>query len=90
MLRDDEYIYGQLFEYLIKPDCVGRYEYPETINGACELLMCTSRQFGGIILRGGSRSVRNERGCGGRTRVVPAQIRVRGDQGERILTLGCN
>ena len=29
------------------------YEYPETISGADELLVRTSRQFGEIILRGG-------------------------------------
>ena len=34
LLLADEYIYGKLFEYLIKADFVGRDDYPETINGA--------------------------------------------------------
>ena len=52
LLRADEYRYGQLFEDTTKSYFVGRDEYPEMINGAHELLVSTSRKFGGIILRG--------------------------------------
>ena len=40
-LRDDESIYGELFERLRKSAFVGRYEYPETIDGTYELLVRT-------------------------------------------------
>ena len=53
LLRDGESRYGKLFEYLRKAYFVERYKYTETINGAYELLVRTSRQFGGIILGGG-------------------------------------
>ena len=88
MLREDKSRYGQLFEDTNKSDFVGRDEYPETINGAYELLVRTSRQFGGIILRGGRRFFRNERGHGVRTSVVFTQER--GNQGERKYTSGNN
>ena len=52
---------------------MGRDEYPKTINGAYEVLLRTSRQFGGIILRGGRRSFINECGRGGRTSVMFTQ-----------------
>ena len=67
---------------------VGRYEYPETINGAYELLGHTSRQFGGSILRVGRRVFRNERGHSGRTSVVFTQTIC--DQCERKYTTGRN
>ena len=35
----------------MKADLLGRDEYPETVNGACELLVRNSSQFGGSILR---------------------------------------
>ena len=44
---------GKLFEDMRKAYFVGRYEYPEILHGACELLVHTSRCFGGNILRGG-------------------------------------
>ena len=81
LLRAYESRYGQLLEYSRKSDFVGIYEYPETIKGAYELLVRTSRQFGGSILRGGRRNFRNERGSGGRTSVMFTQKR--GDRGER-------
>ena len=52
LLQAGEYRYVQIFEDLRKVAFVGRYEYPEEINGAYELLVRSSRQFGGIILRG--------------------------------------
>ena len=79
---------GQPFEDMSKAGFVGRYECPETINGAYELLVRTSRQFGGSILRGGIRVFRNERGHGVRTSVVFTQER--GNQGERKYTSGNN
>ena len=45
--------YGKIFEDLFNSDFVGRYEYAETINGSYELLVRTSSQFGGRIIRGG-------------------------------------
>ena len=36
LLRADESRYGQLFEDMRKAAFVGRYEYPETINGEYE------------------------------------------------------
>ena len=48
LLREDKYRYGQLFEDTKKSDFVGRDEYPETINGAYELLVRNTKQFGGI------------------------------------------
>ena len=79
---------GQPFEDMSKAGFVGRYECPETINGAYELLVRTSRQFGGSILRGGRRNFRNERGCGDRSGVIFTQTR--GDRGERKSTSGIN
>ena len=58
-----------------KSALVGRYEYPEAINGAYELLVHTSRQFCGRIIRRGRRSFRR----GGRTSVMFTQTR--GNQG---------
>ena len=52
LIRVDEYRYGKLFEELRKSAFVGRDGYLETINGANELLVRTSRQFFGIILMG--------------------------------------
>ena len=49
LLRSDEYRYGRLFDDMRKSDFVGRYEYPETINGAYELLVRTLMKFGGGI-----------------------------------------
>ena len=43
LLREDESRYGQLFEDQRKSYFKGRDEYPETINGAYELFVCTSR-----------------------------------------------
>ena len=56
LLRADKCRYGKLFEYLRGGGVVGRHEYPEAINGAYELLVRTSRQFGGSILRGGEKN----------------------------------
>ena len=67
---------------------LGRYEYPETINGAYELLVRTSGQFGGRILRRLRRNFINEHGCGGRISVMFTQTI--GDQGERNSTSGSN
>ena len=50
--------------------------------------MRTSRKFGGIILRGGRQSFRNERRHGGITSVIFTQTR--GDLGERQSTSGRN
>ena len=88
MLRKDESRYGQLFEYLSKAAFVGRYEYPETINGSYELFVRTSRKFGGSIIREGRRNFRNESRHGGRTSVI--FIQTRGDQGEHKYTSGRN
>ena len=88
LLRVYESRYGKLFEDMSKADFVGKDEYPETINGAYELLVLASRQFGGIILRGGRRNFRNELGHGGRTSVVFTQTR--GKRGERNYTSGSN
>ena len=49
---------------------VVRDEYPEKINGAYELLVRTSRQFGGSLLKGGRRNFRNECVHGGITSVM--------------------
>ena len=51
LLRAYESRYGQLFEDLRRASFVGGYEYPQMINGEYELLVCTSSQFGGSILR---------------------------------------
>ena len=59
LLRADKSVYGQIFEYLMKLSFSGRDEYPETINGQYKLLVRTSSQFGGIMLRGGRQSFRN-------------------------------
>ena len=59
LLQADKSRYGQLFEDMRKLAFVGRYEYPEAINGSYELLVHTSRQFGGRIIRRGRRSFRN-------------------------------
>ena len=88
MLRSDESRYGQLFEDMRKVDFVGRDEYPKTINGAYELSVRTSSQFGGRIIRGGRRNFRNERGNGGRTIVMFTQTI--GDRGEYESTPGIN
>ena len=48
----------QIFENLSKAAFVVRYKYNETINRAYELLVRTSRHFGGSILRGGRQSFR--------------------------------
>ena len=58
-LQADESRYIQLIEDLSKVDFLGRYEYPEIINGAYKLLVLTSRQFGGRILRGRRLNFRN-------------------------------
>ena len=79
MLRVDESRYAQLLEDLRKAAFVVRDEYPETINGAYELLVSASDQFCGIILRGGIRNVINEGGRGGRNSVIFTQTR--GDRG---------
>ena len=55
LLRANKYIYGQIFEDMRKSDFVGRYEYPRIIKGGYGLLVCTSSQFGGSILRRGRR-----------------------------------
>ena len=60
------------------------------LRAAYELLVRTSRKFGGIILRGGRQVFRNERGRGGRTRVMFTQTRGRGDRDERKSTPGKN
>ena len=81
-LREDESRYGQLFEDLIKADFVGRDEYPKTINGAYEVLLRTSRQFGGIILRGRRSNFTNERRHGGRKSGMFTQTKGRYKRGE--------
>ena len=86
LLRTDKSRCGKLFGDMRKLDFVGIYEYPETINGAYELLVRTSRQFGGSILRGGRRYFRNEHGHGDRTSVMFMQTR--GDQGENNIHQG--
>ena len=75
LLWADEYRYGQLFGDTRKAYSKGRDEYPDTVNGAYELLVHTSRQFGGRIIRRGRRSFRR----GGRTSVMFTQTR--GNQG---------
>ena len=50
--------------------------------------MCTSRNVGGSILRGGRQNFRNEPQSGGRTSIMFAQTRGKGNQGERISTSG--
>ena len=75
---------------MIKADFVGGDEYPETINGAYELLLHTSRQFYGIMLRGGRRNFINEGVCGGRTRVMFTQTRGRGNRCKFNSTPGRN
>ena len=67
---------------MIKADFVGGDEYPETINGAYELLLHTSRQFYGIMLRGGRRNFINECTRGGITTVMFIQTSGRGEQKE--------
>ena len=51
LLGSDEYRYEQLFGDMRQVAFSGRDEYPETINGAYELLVCNSRQFCGRILK---------------------------------------
>ena len=75
LLQADESRYGQLFEELSKADPVGRDEYSETVKGAYELLVRTSRHFGGIILKGGRRNYKSERRCGGITSIMFMQSR---------------
>ena len=50
MLWGDESRYGELFEDLRKAYFLGD-EYTEMVNGSYELLVRTSSQFGGSILR---------------------------------------
>ena len=83
LLRADEYRYKQLFEDMRKTDFVGRDEYPETINGACEVLVRASRMFGGSILRQRRQNFKRERGRGGITSVMFTQTIIIGNQGER-------
>ena len=52
--------------------------------------MQTSRHFGGSILRGGRRNIRNERRRGDITIVLFTQTRGRGDRGEHNSTPGRN
>ena len=72
----------------MKVDFLGRYEYPEMMNGAYELFVRTSRQFDGSILRGGSQNFGNRCGHGGRTSVMFTQTRC--DRGEQNSTSGSN
>ena len=58
------------------------------INGAYDLLVRISRQFGGSMLRKGRLNFKNESGCGGRTSVMFIQTIVRGDQGKHNSTPG--
>ena len=58
------------------------------LNGAYELLVSISRQFGRSILRGGRRNFRREFGRGGRNRIMYTQARLRGDQDGRSLKEG--
>ena len=60
------------------------------VNGAYELLVRTSRKFGGSIMKGGIHNFRSECGRGIRTSVMFIQERGRGDQGGRISTPGGN
>ena len=60
------------------------------VYGSYELLLGTSRKFGGSILRGGIRNFRNELGSGGRTSVMFTQTRGRGERGLLISTPGSN
>ena len=75
LLWADESIHGKLFEDLRKAYFVGRYEYSETVNGAYELLVRNSRQFGGSILRRGRRNFGSKRGSSGRISVIFTQER---------------
>ena len=75
--RADESRYGQLIEDLMKADFLGRYEYPEMMNGAYELFVRTSRQFNGSNLRGGSQNFGNRCGHGGRTSVMFTKNKMR-------------
>ena len=71
----DESIHGKLFEDLRKLYFVGRYEYSETVNGAYELLVRNSRQFGGSILKRERRNFGSKRGSSGRISVIFTQER---------------
>ena len=62
-----------------KVDFVGRDEYPETINGSYELLVRTSRQCGGRILRGGRQHFSDEGRHVSRTSIM--FTKTRGNQG---------
>ena len=73
LIRANESIYGHLFEDIRKTYFLRRDEYTETINGVYKLFVHNSRQFGGIILRGGRLHFRNESGCGGGTSVMFTQ-----------------
>ena len=75
LLRADESRYVQLFEELSKSAFIGIHEYPYMVNGACDLLVRTSRKFGGIILRVGRQNFRSERRRGGRTSIIFTQAR---------------
>ena len=86
----DEYRYGKIFEDTRKEYFVGRDEYTETVNGAYELLVLDSSQFGGIILRGGRRNFRSERRCGGKTSAMFTQGIGRGKRGGISSTPGIN
>ena len=55
-----------------------------------KLLLRTSRDFSGSILRGGRLNFRNEYEHGGITRVIFTQTRRRGDRGERRPEPGSN
>ena len=88
LIRVDDYKYVKLFEDIIKADFVGRDEYPETLNGAYELLVSTSSQFGGIILSRGRRNFRSEHGRVGRTSVLFKQAIGISDQGGHSSTPG--
>ena len=86
----DEYRYGKIFEDTRKAYFLGRDEYTETVNGAYELLVRTSRQFGGRIIRGGRKTTRSEHRRGGKIRIICTQARGRGDQDGNSSTPGSN
>ena len=75
LLQAEKSRYGKLFGDMSKADFVGRDEYPETINGAYELLDIPSRQFGGSVLRVRRLSFRNDDGRGVTTSVMLTQTR---------------
>ena len=73
LLWADESIYGQLFEDRRKSYFGGRDEYNEMVNGAYEILVCTSRKYDGSIPRGVICNFRSKRSCDGRTSVMFTQ-----------------